>query len=169
MTTSPSMTTSLPIYYFGRKRNVTGMSILPVCVSLCTARSLSWICRTLAHFYIQLYLLNSTCMYELVKLLESVMVYCTSGMLPCICESGREWIVWFSVPLTFSDAILAHFHSKEALLAWPNPVTMAPLWDDIPPQPLGPHQPGFHEKYWSSFATNFLRKSRHIPITVQHM
>lgn len=86
MTTSPSMKTSLPIYYFGRKRNVTGMSVLPVCVSLCTARSLSWICRTLAHFYIQLYLLNSTCMYELVKLLESVMVYCTSGMLPCICE-----------------------------------------------------------------------------------
>lgn len=37
-------------------------------------------------FICTLYLLNSACMYELVKLLESVMVCCTPGMRPCICE-----------------------------------------------------------------------------------
>lgn len=120
------------------------MSILSVCMSLCTVCSLSWICRTLACFYMQLYLLgNSICMHEILncrRVWWSVALRVCSGayvnMCLCVSASGYEWIAQISVPLIFLDSILVHFHSTETPLAWPNPVTIAPHWYDFPPQLL---------------------------------
>lgn len=95
--------------------------------------NLSYPCLFLyaAIFAWKLYMYTWACQFWVVGECDGLL---HSGYAPV--HMWSEWIVQFSVPLTFSDAILAYFHSMETPLSWPNPVTMVPRWDDNPLQLL---------------------------------